>query len=145
MKIAGKQLLDINRFITYMDIHTNFTRGVGLHVSNIGEICVARCNSQSGQYILMVAIYISHGKSLKQIQPFLFENLMIYTKEGSVILEKRFGEKCDDIPMILSFILINVKISIYIYVKSRNNIFIQVNTLVRFLRFQDHSPNRSEV
>ena len=70
---------------------------------------------------------------------------MIYTKEGSVILEKRFGEKCDDIPMILSFILINVKISIYIYVKSRNNIFIQVNTLVRFLRFQDHSPNRSEV
>ncbi|GFS61783.1 hypothetical protein TNCV_4345031 [Trichonephila clavipes] len=27
---------------------------------------------------------------------------MIYTKEGSELLEKRFGEKFDDIPMILS-------------------------------------------
>ena len=50
----------------------------------------------------MVAVYISPGKSLKQIQQFLFENVMIYSKEGSAILEKRFGEKFNDIPKILS-------------------------------------------
>ena len=85
-----------------MDIHTNFTRGVGVNVSNIGKICVAHCNSESGQYILMVVIYILPGKSLKQIKQFLFKNLMIYTKEGSAILEARFVKKFDDIPMILS-------------------------------------------
>ncbi|KAK0170670.1 hypothetical protein PV328_008495 [Microctonus aethiopoides] len=36
------------------------------------------------------------------IQQFLFENLMIYTKEGSEILGKRFGKKYDEVPMILS-------------------------------------------
>ena len=36
------------------------------------------------------------------MQQFLFENLRIYTKEGFEILEKRFGEKYDDVPMILS-------------------------------------------
>ena len=44
---------------SYMDIHTNFTSG---------ELCFARCNSESGQNILMVAVYISPGKSIKQIQ-----------------------------------------------------------------------------
>ena len=56
---------------SYMDIQTNFTRGVGVNFSNIGKICVAQCNSESGQYILIVAVYILPGKSLKQIQ-FLF-------------------------------------------------------------------------
>ena len=79
-----------------MDTHKNFTRGAVVNVSNIGKICVARCNSESGQYSLIVAVYISPGNSLKQIQQFLFENLMIYTKEDSSILEKRFGETFDD-------------------------------------------------
>ncbi|GFW77375.1 uncharacterized protein TNCV_2497681 [Trichonephila clavipes] len=94
---------DTSHIVTsYMDIHTKFTRGIGVNVSDIGEICVARCNSENGQYILMVAVYISPEKSMQQIEQFLFENLMIYTKEGSELLEKRFGEKFDDIPMILS-------------------------------------------
>ncbi|GFV88252.1 uncharacterized protein TNCV_4542981 [Trichonephila clavipes] len=93
---------DTSHIVTsYMDIHTKFTRGIGVNVSDIGEICVARCNSENGQYILMVAVYISPEKSMQQIEQFLFENLMIYTK-GSELLEKRFGEKFDDIPMILS-------------------------------------------
>lgn len=94
---------DTSHIVTsYMDIHTKFTRGIGINVPDIGEICVARCNPENGQYILVVAVYISPGKSMKQIQQFLFENLMIYTKEGSELLEKRFGEKFDDIPMVLS-------------------------------------------
>ncbi|GFV57764.1 ATP-dependent DNA helicase [Trichonephila clavipes] len=94
---------DTSHIVTsYMDIHTKFTRGIGVNVPDIGEICVARCNSENGQYILMVAVYISPEKSMQQIEQFLFENLMIYTKEGSELLEKRFGEKFDDIPMILS-------------------------------------------
>ncbi|GFX37497.1 uncharacterized protein TNCV_4899271 [Trichonephila clavipes] len=94
---------DTSHIVTsYMDIHTKFTRGIGVNVSDIGEICVARCNSENGQYILMVAVYISPEKSMQQIEQFLFENLMIYTKEGSELLEKRFGEKFDAIPMILS-------------------------------------------
>ncbi|GFX25298.1 uncharacterized protein TNCV_1274581 [Trichonephila clavipes] len=95
---------DTSHIVTsYMDIHTKFTRGIGVNVSDIGEICVARCNSENGQYILMVAVYISPEKSMQQIEQFLFENLMIYTKEGSELLEKkRFCEKFDDIPMILS-------------------------------------------
>ena len=39
---------------SYIEIHTNFTRGVGVNFSNIGEICVTHCNSESGQYILVV-------------------------------------------------------------------------------------------
>ena len=39
---------------------------------------------------------------MRQIQKFLFENLIIYTKVGSEVFEKRFGEKYDHIPMILS-------------------------------------------
>ena len=39
---------------------------------------------------------------MRQIQKFLFENLMIYTKESSEIFEKRFGKKYDNVPMILS-------------------------------------------
>ncbi|GFW60676.1 uncharacterized protein TNCV_570221 [Trichonephila clavipes] len=80
---------DTSHIVTsYMDIHTKFTRGIGINVSDIGEICVARCNSENGQYILMVAVYISPEKSMQQIEQFLFENLMIYTKEGSELLEK---------------------------------------------------------
>ncbi|GFU38934.1 hypothetical protein TNCV_1753551 [Trichonephila clavipes] len=80
---------DTSHIVTsYMDIHTKFTRGIGVNVSDIGEICVARCNSENGQYILMVAVYISPEKSMQQIEQFLFENLMIYTKEGSELLEK---------------------------------------------------------
>ena len=44
-----------------VDIYTNFTRGVGVNVSNICKICVASCNSEIGQYILMVAVYMSPG------------------------------------------------------------------------------------
>ncbi|GFW62713.1 uncharacterized protein TNCV_2624761 [Trichonephila clavipes] len=55
---------------SYMDIHTKFTRGIGVNVSDIGEICVARCNSENGQYILMVAVYISPEKSMQQIDNF---------------------------------------------------------------------------
>ncbi|GFS69764.1 ATP-dependent DNA helicase [Trichonephila clavipes] len=51
---------DTSHIVTsYMDIHTKFTRGIGVNVSDIGEICVARCNSENGQYLLMVAVYIS--------------------------------------------------------------------------------------
>lgn len=85
-----------------MDIHTRFTRSIGVNLSDIGEICVSRCNSENGQYTLMVAVYISPGKLMRQIQQFLFENLMIYTKERSEILEKRCGKKYDKVPMILS-------------------------------------------
>ncbi|GFX47076.1 uncharacterized protein TNCV_4664021 [Trichonephila clavipes] len=81
---------DTSHIVTsYMDIHTKFTRGIGVNVSDIGEICVARCNSENGQYILMVAVYISPEKSMQQIEQFLFENLMIYTKEDSELLEKK--------------------------------------------------------
>ncbi|GFW42536.1 uncharacterized protein TNCV_4257301 [Trichonephila clavipes] len=94
---------DTSHIVTsYMDIHTKFTRGIGVNVSDIGEICIARCNSENGQYILMVAVYISPEKSMQQIEQFLFENLMIYTKEGSELLEKDLAKKFDDIPMILS-------------------------------------------
>ncbi|GFU75996.1 hypothetical protein TNCV_2042721 [Trichonephila clavipes] len=38
---------DTSHIVTsYMDIHTKFTRGIGVNVSDIGEICVARCNSE---------------------------------------------------------------------------------------------------
>ena len=30
------------------------------------------------------------------------DNLMLYTKEGSEVFEKRFGEKLENVPMILS-------------------------------------------
>ncbi|GFT09301.1 hypothetical protein TNCV_5061881 [Trichonephila clavipes] len=48
---------DTSRFITSrMDIHTKFTRSIGVNVSDIGETCVARSDSENGQYILMVAV-----------------------------------------------------------------------------------------
>ena len=38
---------------------------------------------------------------MTQIQQFLLENLMIYPKEDSKILKKRFGKKLDNERMIL--------------------------------------------
>lgn len=40
-------------------LDTKFTRGVGVNVSDVGEISTACFNSGNGQYILTVAIYIS--------------------------------------------------------------------------------------
>lgn len=93
----------------YMDIHAKFTSGIGVIVSDIGKICVTRFHSENGQYILMIPVYISPGKSIRQIHEFLFENLMIYTKEGSQIPIKRFG----DVPMILNGNL-NINITDYL-------------------------------
>ena len=50
----------------------------------------------------MLAICISPGKSMRQLQQFLLKILKIYTKEGSKIFEKRFDKKLDNAPMILS-------------------------------------------
>lgn len=47
---------------------------------------------------MVVAVYISPGKSATEIRKFLHENLLIYTKEGSALL----GENYHQIPMILS-------------------------------------------
>ena len=85
-----------------MDIRIKFNKSIGVNISDIGKKCIALCNSKNEQYILMVAVYISPGKSMSLIQKFLFENLMIYTREGFEILEKRFGEKYDNLPMILN-------------------------------------------
>ena len=97
---AGIAIYHNTQDVSYMDIHTKFTKSIGVNVSDVGEICIAHYNSKIEQYILMVAIYISPRKSM--IQKFLFENLTIYTKEGSEILEKRFGKAYDNEPMILS-------------------------------------------
>ncbi|GFV86808.1 hypothetical protein TNCV_3965381 [Trichonephila clavipes] len=46
-----------SHFITSrMDIHTTFARNIGVNVSDIGEICIARCHSMNRQYILMKII-----------------------------------------------------------------------------------------
>lgn len=87
---------------SHMTAHARFTNFFGTNISDIGDICVCRCQSENGQFIIMIAIYISPGKSMKDIQQFLYENLMIYSKEGSALLEKKFGTKLYDKPMILS-------------------------------------------
>lgn len=87
---------------SHMDVHARFSKVFGATVSDIGDICICRCNSENGQSIIMVAVYISPGKSMRVIQDFLYENLMIYTKEGSELLEKKVGKRFDNLPMILS-------------------------------------------
>ncbi|GFW25406.1 uncharacterized protein TNCV_3721341 [Trichonephila clavipes] len=93
---------DASHFITsHMDIHTKFPRSIGVNnIYDIGEICEVRYDSENGQCTLMGDVYISPGKSMRQ--KFLCENLMIHTKESSEILAKRFGEKSNNVPMILS-------------------------------------------
>lgn len=83
---------------SHMDIHVKNTPAFGFNVSEIGEICIAHCNSDNGQKILMVAVYISPNKSIQDIIEFLHTHLLIYTTQGSRLLNKAFNE----VPMILS-------------------------------------------
>lgn len=93
----------VSRMCTsHMDVHTRFSSMLTTNVSEIGDICVCRYQSKNGQFIIVVAIYISPGKSIRAIQEFLYENLMIYSKDGSALLEKKIGKRFDNLPMILS-------------------------------------------
>ena len=50
----------------------------------------------------MFVVYISPRKLMRLVQQFLFENLIIYPKLGSKILENGFGEKFDGVFMVLT-------------------------------------------
>lgn len=81
-----------------MDIHIRNTPAFGFNVSEIGEICVAQCKSENEHIILMVAVYISPKNKIQDIIQFLHRNLLIYTAEGSALI----NENLYKIPMILS-------------------------------------------
>lgn len=83
---------------SYMDIHLRNTPALSVHNSEIGEICIAHCNNENGQTMLIIAVYISPRNNVREIIKFLHRNLLIYTEEGSTIL----GENWHELPMILS-------------------------------------------
>ena len=86
---------------SYMDIHVRNTPEFGFNVSEIGEICIARCTSENEQTIMMVAVYISPNNSINTIINFLQKYLLIYTIAGSRLLRDKSIEY-DKIPIILS-------------------------------------------
>lgn len=86
---------------SYMDIHVRNTPEFGFNVSEIGEICIARCTSENEQTIMMVAVYISPNNSINTIINFLQKHLLIYTIAGSRLLRDKSIEY-DKIPIILS-------------------------------------------
>lgn len=54
--------------------------------------------AESGQEIVVVAIYISPNQNINKIIQFIHQNLLIYTKVGSTLLHENFYR----LPMILS-------------------------------------------
>lgn len=82
----------------FMDIHLRNTETYGFSKSEIGEICIAQCVTEDRMEILLVAIYISPKKSVKEVISFLHRNLLMYTKGGSELL----GLMLHEMPMILS-------------------------------------------
>jgi len=90
---------DHNNIVTsHMDVHSRASESLVAAQSAIGEICISKCVPQTGREFVVVAIYISPGKTVNQIIDFIHQNLLIYTKEGSALLGKNFHK----IQMIMS-------------------------------------------
>lgn len=90
---------DTSTIVTsHMNIASQNSQSLGLNISSIGEICVAKCEAESGQEIVVVAIYISPNQNINKIIQFIHQNLLIYTKAGSALLHENFHR----LPMILS-------------------------------------------
>jgi len=81
-----------------MSIASQNSQSLGLNISSIGEICVVKCEAESGQEIIVVAIYISPNQNINKIIQFIHQNLLIYTEAGSALLHENFHR----LPMILS-------------------------------------------
>ncbi|XP_071578498.1 uncharacterized protein [Temnothorax nylanderi] len=81
-----------------MDINLRQSSALSVNVTEIGEMCAARCVLENGQSIVTIAIYISPNQAIPKIIEFLHEVLILYTVEGSALLGKNY----DKVPMILS-------------------------------------------
>lgn len=77
---------DLTNIIT-SNISLQFRRNeldaVTADLTEIGEICSSHLKLQDGQSLVLIAIYISPGKSMKDIIEFLARSLMIYSEHGS--------------------------------------------------------------
>lgn len=82
----------------HMIINIRQTDTVTVSTFSIGDICSARFRLQNGQFIFVVAIYISPNKSVNDIIEFIHEILLSYTPAGATLLGKDWGST----PMILS-------------------------------------------
>lgn len=71
---------------------------ISLNTSSVGEVCATRCKVETGQIILIVAVYISPNQKLSDIMGFIHEALIVYTPEVAATLRKNWGE----LPMIMS-------------------------------------------
>ena len=90
---------DLNNIVaSHMDVHSRASESIVAAQSAIGEICISKCVPQTGREFIVVAIYISPGKTLNQIMKFIHQNLLIYAREGSALL----GETFHETPMIMS-------------------------------------------
>jgi hypothetical protein len=66
--------------------------------SSIGEICIAKCETENERIVIIVVIYISPNQNVNKIIEFIHENLHIYTIAGSALLNQNLHQ----LPMILS-------------------------------------------
>lgn len=84
--------------IAHMDVTFSQNSSLVVNTTVVGEICAARCTVESGQTILVVAVYISPNKKIYDIIDFIHELLVLYTSEGAALFKKNW----DEIPMIMS-------------------------------------------
>lgn len=91
---------DNTNFITRnmsLQFRRNELNEVHAEFSDIGEICSSHLAMQDGQTLVLIAIYISPGHSVKDIINFIARSLMIYSEYGS----KFTGSNEHTMPIIL--------------------------------------------
>lgn len=89
---------DTTNIVTpHMDISLRQSSALSMNVTEIGEVCAARCSLDNGQTILAVALYISPNQAVSRIIQFIHEILILYTPQGSALV----GQNYDELPMIL--------------------------------------------
>jgi hypothetical protein len=80
-----------------MDLNLQQMESLSVGLSSVGEICAAECRTDSGQQIMIIALYISPNQSIAKIIKFIQLYLLPYTAVGAAEL----GVKLDEIPIIL--------------------------------------------
>lgn len=66
-------------------------------MSSVGELCAAECRTESGQRIMIIAIYISPNQTIAKIIEFIHLHLLPYTSVGASEIDVELGQ----IPIIL--------------------------------------------
>ena len=82
----------------HMEINIRELTSLSINVSPVGELCAAKCRSENGRKILIMAIHMCVNQTITDIINFIHKQLLAYTPLDLAVLRKNY----DKMPMILS-------------------------------------------